>query len=485
MDLNNITLGDLNKALAMVAKAGGTPDSGADLYDEGGLFGRCDGEGTLINAVVGSNGIEQKLVWRGTDVQHNIIEMLTLLDSSGFAQGDVCGDCGKPAYKICHQVSCFARICQSTDTFQADALGLKKTSSNPMRVLFGNITAPDGTVLLKQGQQIDDLFLLQLGMAGYNLRSRVAYEIWNGTGGTLGGYTSMTSLPTLINTGYGDATQYGVSCDALDSLIISFGSNQVGATGAPSIYQYLARLIRGLAYRARAGGFDWSTANVIIALSHTAADCLFDAMACLYGQVCGDNNVSSGSGNPTINNSMEVARLRDQMREGMYFTIDGRRYPIVIDPLIPYHQHSVGNTTLNVSDIYVLTTRINGREVLWGEFQDFRKTIAPEVAWFQKNFGAAPWSVIDNGRYMMFTTNHDGLCFDARLLTKPRLVAQMPWLSGRLTDVGCAQLAAYPDPTTGDGLYTVDGGVENTPVQSLYGPCAQQTGSYGSSYYAR
>lgn len=479
MGLENITLGDLQKALGAISKAGTTQTSGPDLYDEGGLFGRCDGEGTLINAVVGANGIEQKLVWRGTDVQHNIIEMLTLLDSTGFAQSYPCGDCGVPQYKVCHQTSCFARICQATDTFQADAMGLKKTSNNPMRVLFGNVTAPDGTVLFKMGQQMDDLFLMQLGMAGYNLRSRVAYEIWNGTGGTAGGYTSMTSLPTLINTGYGDVTQYGVSCDALDSLIISFGSNQVGATGAPSIYQYLARLIRGLAYRARTGGFDWGTANVIIAVSHTLADCLFDAMACLYGQVCDQ------TGAPTINNSMEVARLRDQMRDGMYITIDGRRYPVVIDPFIPYHQHSVGNTTLNCSDLYVLTTRINGREVLWGEFQDFRKTLAPEIAWFQKNFGGNTWSVLDNGRYLMWPTASGGICFDARLLVKPRIVAQMPWLSGRLTDVCCAQLAAYPDPTTGDGLYTVDGGVENTPVQSLYGPCAQQTGSYGTNYYAR
>lgn len=477
MGLENITLGDLQQALAMVSKANATPNSGPDLYDEGGLFGRCDGEGTLINAVVGASGIEQKLVWRGTDVQHNIIEMLTLLDSTGFAQSTVCGDCGKPQYKICHQVSCFARICQSTDTFQADALGLKKTSNNPMRVLFGNVTAPDGTVLLKMGQQIDDLFLLQLGIAGYDLRGRVAYEIWNGTGGTAGGYTSMTSLPTLINTGYGDATVYGVACDALDSLIISYGSNQVGATGAPSLYQYLARVVRGLAYRARAGGFQWETANVIIAISHQLVDCFFDAFACQYGQVC--NNTDQ----PTQNNSMEVARLRDQMRDGMFVTIDGRRYQVVVDPFIPYHQHSAGNTTLNCSDIYVLTTRINGREVLWGEYQDFRKTLGNEIAWFQKNFGGATWSVIDNGRYLMWPTASNGICFDARLLVKPRLVAQMPWLSGRLTDVCCAQIAGYPDPTLGDGLYTVDGGVEDTPVQSLYGPCAQQTGSYGTNYY--
>lgn len=485
MELGNITLGQLQAALGAVAKASGTPTGMPDLYDEGGLFGRCDAQGTLINAIVGPSGLEKALKWVGTDVQHNIIEMLTLADSSGFAQSTVCGDCGKPQYKICHQTSCFGRICQQTNEFQADAMGLKRTSNSPMRVLFGNLTASDGSTILKMGEQINDKFLMEIGLAGYNLRNRVHYEMWSGTGGTAGGYASMTSLPTIINTGYGDVTVYGVACDALDSLLVNFGSDIVGQTGSRSLYQYVARVVRGLAYRARAGGFDWESANTVIAISHTLADCFFDAFACLYGQICGDNNVTSGSGNPTINNSMEAARLRDEFRSGSFVRIDGRAYPVVIDNMLPYTQRSAGNLTLNCSDVYVLTLDINGRNIGRGEYQDFNKTWANEAAWFQKNFGGNPITVTDNGRFMMAAMTSGGFCFDAKILTKPRLVFEMPWLSGRLQNVCCAQLAAYPDPTPGDGLYWVDGGVVNTPVQSLYGPCAQQTGSYGTNYYTR
>jgi hypothetical protein len=485
MDLNNVTLGQLTTALGVVAKASGTPTGMPDLYDEGGLFGRCDAEGTLINAIVGPSGLEKVLKWVGTDVQHNIIEMLTLADSSGFAQSSGCADCGKPQYKICHQVSCFARICQQTNEFQADGMGLKRTSNAPMRTMFGNVTASDGTTVLAMGSQIQDKFLMEVGLAGYNLRNRVHYEMWSGTGGTIGGYTSMTSLPMIINTGYGDVTVYGQACNALDSLLVNFGNAIVGQSGSPSLYQYVARVVRGLAYRARAGGFDWESANTVIVISHTLADCFFDAFACLYGQVCGDNSTSNGSGNPTINNSLEVARLRDEFRAGSFVRIDGRAYPVIIDNMLPYTQRSAGRLTLNCSDVYVLTLDINGRNVGRGEFQDFNKTFGPDAAWFQKMFGATPISVTDGGRYMTAPTTYGGFCFDARILVKPRLVFEMPWLSGRLQNVCCSQIAAYPDPTPGDGLYWIDGGVSNTPVQSLYGPCAQQTGSYGTSYYPR
>ncbi len=51
-------------------KAAGTPSQNAYLYENGGLFGRCDGPSQLINALVGPIGFEAALQWRGTNTQN-------------------------------------------------------------------------------------------------------------------------------------------------------------------------------------------------------------------------------------------------------------------------------------------------------------------------------------------------------------------------------------------------------------------------------
>ena len=61
-------LSGLAKALSPYldgTKAAGTPAQTAYLYACGGLFGRCDGPSTLINAMVGPIGVESVLDWVG------------------------------------------------------------------------------------------------------------------------------------------------------------------------------------------------------------------------------------------------------------------------------------------------------------------------------------------------------------------------------------------------------------------------------------
>ena len=53
----------------LAVKASGTPSETAYLYETGGLFGRCDGPSTLVNAMVGPIGVEKVLQWVGTDTE--------------------------------------------------------------------------------------------------------------------------------------------------------------------------------------------------------------------------------------------------------------------------------------------------------------------------------------------------------------------------------------------------------------------------------
>jgi hypothetical protein len=73
-------------------------------------------------------------------------------------------------------------------------------------------------------------------------------------------------------------------------------------------------------------------------------------------------------------------------------------------------------------------------------------------------FGSDDIGITDNGRFAIVRDNSRG-CFDVQILTKPRLVATMPWLSGRIQNVCCDVLQQpFPDPSGGDGVYELDGG---------------------------
>lgn len=73
-------------------KAAGTP-IGSYLYEAGGLFGRCDGAMTLVNALVGPIGYEGKLLWAGTNTEKEFVDAWTDITISSGEQSAVCGDC--------------------------------------------------------------------------------------------------------------------------------------------------------------------------------------------------------------------------------------------------------------------------------------------------------------------------------------------------------------------------------------------------------
>jgi hypothetical protein len=140
-----------------VAKADGTPIS-TYAYSEGGLFGSCKNDPVLINAMVGPTGYEKVLQFFGTPYENPIVESLTYISSTGYAQATACGDCGTPVIRRCAQTSCFGRICQQTDEMLFDDIGLRANRNVPTLAMFGNVTDPAGNVIIGQGSQITNMF---------------------------------------------------------------------------------------------------------------------------------------------------------------------------------------------------------------------------------------------------------------------------------------------------------------------------------------
>jgi hypothetical protein len=261
-----------------------------------------------------------------------------------------------------------------------------------------------------------------------------------------------------------------VACDALDSVISNYGNAVVGAAGSASIVQAVAGIVRSILYRIASAGFGVDGAAIDIVMHPTVWDCVADAWACEYGLSC-----NSAANIQMENDALATAALRDQFKNQMILPIDGRNYPVVLDNGISVTNRPVGNQTARCSSIYVITRNLagapNGGVITYGEYQDMQETAGSVISWFRQTFGASPVDITDGGRFAVTSTNSGGYCFDAKVLSKPRLRMLMPQLAGRVTNVCCIPTGTYPDVTGSGGVYAVGGGPVFSPPNYLYGDC--------------
>ena len=264
-----------------------------------------------------------------------------------------------------------------------------------------------------------------------------------------------------------------VACNGLDSVITNYANQIVGAAGSASIVAAVSGIVRSIVYRIQTAGFSEDGALIDIVMHPTLWDCLADAWACEYGLQCASATVANT--NVMTNDSLAVAQLRDEFKNGLFVRIDGRNYPVTLDNGIAVTNRPVGNLTARCSSVYVITRVLpgapNGGVITYGEFQDFAASGGQAMAYFQQNFGAVPVAVTDGGRFAHAPTTFGGWCFDARILTKPRVRMLMPQLAGRVTNVCCIPNGTYPDVTGSGGVYEVDGGPVFSPENYLYGDC--------------
>lgn len=467
-------------APGMVRKADGTPDITNYLYQSGGLFGTCDADSTLINALVGPVGYEAVLQWFGTSLINEITDTLVGVESTGDEMATICGDCGTVSFKKCAQGTCLGRICQMTPEMVIDEIGMFAHANVPTKALFGPLTDAAGKVYIPQGGEIKNEWTLAIAGAGYMLALFNSTDVWSGNpAANTAGRWYMTGFDLLINTGKNDLRS-GLACGAMDSIIVNYGNQIVGATGSTSIVDALASVIRSIRFRIQGMRLNPNSAVIDIVMHQTTFDCFASAYACEYGLEC--QSWTSADGQRTNNIDAVMTRDRaNQVIATQVITIDGRQYKIYIDSQMPITNTSVGNVPVRCGEIAVITRVLPGAPkgsaspgggiITWGEYQDFRKTAGDTIQWLKQESGGSHFDVTDGGRFIVTRNVHGTGCFDARILTKTRVRLSMPQLAGRITNVCCNPLGTYPDVSGSGGAYEVDGGTGQSPEAYPYGPC--------------
>ena len=448
-------------------KAAGTP-IGSYLYENGGLFGRCDGSSVLINALVGPIGFEKVLQWIGTDTEREFVDAWTDIVEAGANQTTACGNCQTLSMRACAQFYCFGRFCRQSQELQFDRIGVRATAGVPIKNLFGSITGPDGGTLVPQGAAISDDFYVQTAMVGYGLRLRNAQLLWNGNPvNNAGPYQEYSGFQVIVNTGKFDAyTQIG--CNALDSFLMNFANNNPAADGNFAIRTWFHRMVNQFRTRANRAGLDWDTSQMYIVMTPNMWDCVARVYACAGVDLCTLTNAN----NRTVINADQAQSRYDGYLSSLSLPIDGRMYPVVLDSQIP---ETTGQANGICSDIYFITTDISGRTITYGNYQNFNQTYGRVRNEMVSMFGSDDIAITDNGRFALVRDNVRG-CFDVQAYTKPRIVAEMPQLLGRIRNVCCNVTSEpFPDVTASGRVYEKDGGRSITPVPTLYGPSGQGT----------
>lgn len=364
---------------------------------------------------------------------------------------NACDDAPTGYTKDCQLTALFGLKRFDTQEIEFDKVMLRVNRSDfTDLILVGNLIGETG---LKPGNigQEQALSLViameQLKVAAY-MEMALHLEIWRGTTAVTNNFPG---LDAQITTGQVDAAT-NTACPSLDSDVKDFNYNDVCGTTL-DIVEYVSSMAWYLERLAASTGL--APTRWILAMRPELWHELTACWPCNYmTNRCRTAQV--GYNAMVINDSANVD-MRDEMRNGMFLWINGKKYPVVVDTGI-YEQNNQNDANVAAgyfaSSIYFVPTVVRGAfPVTYREYVDYRMGSA-ETALLR---GKEDWWITDNGAYS-WAIEQQKWCYKLALKTEQRIVLRTPQLAGKIDNVLYTPLQHLRDPDP-DSPYHVDGGV--------------------------
>lgn len=367
--------------------------------------------------------------------------------------------------KLCTHQFVFGRFSRMSRVFDIDRAGrfVNRSDFNDLE-LVGNPTGPlaqqgivpgipNSNVSLAVRSEIDKA-LFELAVSWGRDFASVVYDgsPTNNTSG--GGYREPYGLDILINDGYRDA-ETGVACPAADSIIRSFGSQNIANEGFDLVNE-ITYIYRNLRYNASRMGLD--PVEWVLAMPWGLFYELTAVWPCAYStyrcQTLGDNNRG-------VIDIVAQNQMRDDMRgdvysnTGQYLLIDGQKVPVVLDDGIA--ETNLPGSSFS-SGIYFVPLRVLGnRPVTFIEYVNYdgplgamemARAIAPAESYYTTN----------NGRFLWHKKPPTNFCVQLLAKTEWRLILETPQIAARLTDIVYTPLIATRSFDPANTSFYQDGG---------------------------
>ena len=419
------------------------------LHGSSGIFAGPGLERDVVTAHVRPQGISSVLPLIPSVNEDPRFAALTGYTADSGSQPDTsCEDAPTGYVKSCNLTARFGRLRYDTQTIEMnDVMRRVNRGDFTDLVLRGRVLGmtnlpPSG---LNEGQILDVVTMSEMVGVGVRFERALNAQIWQGTTAIA---NQFPGLDAQIATGHMDADT-ATLCPSLDSDVKDYNYQTLDV----NIVRYLAQLEWYLRYNADTMGLD--PVRWVISMRPDLWYELTAIWPCAYNtDRCG---AAVGSNSSVVLDGRDNVIDRDNMRNGMYLTVNGNRYDVIVDTGI-YEQNNANDANLAAgeyaSSIYFVPLTMQGNfPVTYREYLDYRHA-QPDVSLLR---GLEDFFWTDGGVYT-WALEQVKWCYKLAAKTEQRIILRTPHLAGRLDNVKYTPLQHLRDPNA-DSPYFVDGGV--------------------------
>ena len=422
---------------------------------QGGLFTRPGVRPDMYSAIPAVLGGLLSRLWAGvTDEQQPEYDIITGVDAAdGSNPTGYCGTAPTAGdMKVGTHRSQFGKYFMSTEKITVNEAGGRVNNADIDRTLINMIAAQHP--LLPQILANPNINS-EIGNAIYRF-SIHTLRVWSRT--MFGGNYTKSNVNTqigfirefdgwdrLLKTGYTDRESDNVM-PAADSIIMNF-NNADATVAANGIVDMFSDFDYQITKLARDTGLDPLTYSIGMRAELFWA--LTKVWPCSYlTNNCGVENTTTGR--VTVGGAEQV-QMRDEMRQGEFLWINGKRVPVSVEDGIAQTTGGVGFDTT----VYFIPEYAGGRKVSYIEAFNQDNTGINEIlqaARANSNFATS------NGGLWMTTNQQTGFCLETLFAAQPRLVCRTPFLGGRIENVRYKLTNGYPRSSYPNEPYYASGG---------------------------
>lgn len=455
-------------------------DAAVHAHGPGGIFSTAGIENIVVNAHMTAEDLDPSLRAFGTVYMNPLFPSLTgFSEDVGSEPDGKCEDCLGGTMQGCIMTATFGHICRGSDEIHImrTIQMLNRGETTPL-TLLGDILGPGGITQMPSTPTdwLEVTTRAEMVKVALLIQRKLIRMTWNGspannTAG--GGYMEFPGLETLVGTGKVDAIA-GTTCPSMDSLVMNFGKNDVGdQIGNNDIVSYISMMEWYV--RSNAGRMGLMPVEWVFCMRRELWYELTAIWSCRYLTNRCQSWLPSGATNsvPVALNDNTAIQMRDQMREGEYLIVNGRRYRVILcdgmtesqggDPGVPNWDDDLAQGEF-MSDIFFLPLTVRGgMNVLYWEYLDYSKA-DPQIALTKS--GNDFWT--DGGRFMWTVERLRG-CYKMNAEIDLRIILRTPHIAARLDDIKYTPLEHLRTPFFGDPYFKKGGVSSRTdPSSSWY-----------------
>jgi hypothetical protein len=439
-------------------KAAGATGDAVELHGVGSLFGSHSIEREVVSAHIRPFGLGARLPVFPTVYEQPFFAGITgVTADSGSEPTEPCDDAPRAYLKGCDLTAQFGRVQRDTGTIEINDVMLRKNRGDFTDLrLYGELIGESGFTpsnITSEGV-LNIVTKAEMITATISLERLLSQHLWQGhILNNAGAYKEFPGLMYQVATGQMDA-HTGTLCPAMDSDVKDFGYQDVeDRNSLRDIVEHLSYLEAYLQFNAEHMGLQ--PLQLVMALRPELWYVLSAIWPCAYNTAkCAVMDSSNIDPVPNLD-AAAMVRIRDDMRNGMYIDINGRRIPVVTDTGIFEHNNQ-NNGSLEAgeyaSSIFMLPLSAGGLTTLYMEHVDYRAA-QPDVNLLRgtQEF----WT--DDGKYY-WAIEHAKWCYKLSVKSEQRVILRTPQLAGRIDSIKYIPTQHFRSPYP-DDPYFVDGGV--------------------------